>query len=54
MGAKLRKDYEALSQLKELFPESNVIGFTATADEATRLDIADKIAGGNAKIIVRF
>ena len=52
-GQSFRKDYEALSQLKELFPESNVIGFTATADEATRLDIADKIAGGNAKIIVR-
>ena len=52
-GQSFRKDYEELSRLKLLFPDSNIVGFTATADNSTRLDIVEKIAGGNAKIIVR-
>ena len=52
-GQSFRKDYEALSQIKNLFKKSNIVGFTATADETTRLDISKKIADGYAKIIVR-
>ena len=52
-GQSFRKGYEALSQIKNLFKKSNIVGFTATADETTRLDISKKIADGYAKIIVR-
>ena len=42
-GQSFRKDYEELSQIKKLFPESNIAGFTATADRSTRQDIVEKI-----------
>jgi ATP-dependent DNA helicase RecQ len=51
-GASFRPDYENLSQLPELFPESAVAAFTATADKATRADIAAKLFRGRANIIV--
>ena len=42
-GQSFRPDYEELSQLKSLFPNSTIAGFTATADKTTRLDILKKI-----------
>jgi len=51
-GASFRPDYENLSQLPELFPESTVAAFTATADKATRADIAAKLFRARANIIV--
>ena len=35
-GQSFRPDYEQLSKLKYLFPNSNIVGFTATADKTTR------------------
>ncbi len=52
-GAGFRPDYEALSRLKELFPDAIIAAFTATADKATRADIVEKLSGGNSQIIVR-
>ncbi|MBY0512019.1 MAG: DNA helicase RecQ [Rhodospirillaceae bacterium] len=51
-GASFRPDYENLSRLPDLFPESVVAGFTATADKATRDDIAAKLFRGRGRIIV--
>ena len=52
-GASFRPEYESLSQLKELFPDAVVGAFTATADKATRADIAEKLFRGNGRIIVQ-
>ncbi len=41
-GQSFRPDYEALSKLKTIFKNSNIAGFTATADKTTRLDILEK------------
>ncbi len=38
-GPSFRPDYEALSQLTDLFPGVPLSAFTATTDETTRLDI---------------
>ena len=43
-GAAFRPDYEALSKLKDIFPEANIAAFTATADKQTRHDISNKLA----------
>ncbi|MDG2319059.1 MAG: DNA helicase RecQ [Rhodospirillaceae bacterium] len=51
-GASFRPDYEHLSRLPDLFPESTVAAFTATADKATRNDIAEKLFRGNGRIVV--
>jgi len=51
-GASFRPDYEALSGLREAFPGAAIGAFTATADEITREDIAQKLFGGEAEIIV--
>ena len=51
-GVSFRPEYEALSKLKDLFPEAALAAFTATADAATRTDIADKLFGGAGRIIV--
>ena len=51
-GASFRPDYEQLSRLPELFPESVLAAFTATADKATRKDIAEKLFRGRGQIIV--
>ena len=42
-GQSFRPDYEGLSKLKSLFPNSTIAGFTATADKTTRADILDKV-----------
>tara|TARA_B100000035_G_scaffold79526_1_gene66587 strand:+ start:364 stop:2178 length:1815 start_codon:yes stop_codon:yes gene_type:complete len=51
-GHNFRPDYNQLSQLKSLFPNSNIIGFTATADQTTRLDILEKIFNKNVNVFV--
>jgi len=39
-GPAFRPEYAQLSELKDLFPNAKMAAFTATADEATRKDIA--------------
>ena len=51
-GASFRPDYEQLSRLPDLFSESAIAAFTATADKATRNDIAAKLFRGHGRIIV--
>ena len=52
-GASFRPEYESLSRLKDLFPNAAVAAFTATADKATRADIAGKLFRGEGSIIVQ-
>ncbi|MDC0456448.1 DNA helicase RecQ [Alphaproteobacteria bacterium] len=52
-GQSFRPDYEKLSQLKNIFPKSNIVGFTATADYTTRLDIINKIFNNDTKVFVK-
>lgn len=52
-GAAFRPEYEELSQLKEIFPKSQMAAFTATADDATRKDIAHKLSGSDCKIFLK-
>tara|TARA_A100001011_G_scaffold318018_1_gene337599 strand:+ start:145 stop:2016 length:1872 start_codon:yes stop_codon:yes gene_type:complete len=52
-GAAFRPDYEALSKLKDIFPDSNIAAFTATADKQTRHDISDKLAIEKSNIILK-
>ncbi|WP_316858977.1 DNA helicase RecQ [uncultured Cohaesibacter sp.] len=42
-GPSFRPDYEGLTRLGDFFPHAPVAALTATADEATRNDIADKL-----------
>jgi len=51
-GVSFRPEYERLSALKERFPHAAIAGFTATADKATREDIANKLFRGQGRIIV--
>jgi len=51
-GPSFRPDYEGLSRLRELFPSVPISAFTATADEATRTDIADKLFRGEGRTFV--
>lgn len=51
-GPSFRPEYEQLSRLGELFPNACVGAFTATADFATRADIAQKLFKGDGRIIV--
>ena len=51
-GANFRPEYESLSALKDRFPDATLAAFTATADEATRRDIAGKLFSGHGKTIV--
>ncbi len=51
-GASFRPEYEALSALRERFPLATMAAFTATADAATRQDIANKLFDGNGDIVV--
>ena len=51
-GSNFRPEYEQLSALKDRFPDATLAAFTATADEATRRDIAAKLFSGHGKIIV--
>ena len=52
-GPAFRPEYAQLQQLKDLFPEARIAAFTATADELTRKDIADKLFAGRGKILVQ-
>lgn len=51
-GPAFRPEYEALTRLRELFPRVPIIALTATADEATRADIAQRIFAGKVEQIV--
>lgn len=51
-GISFRPEYEALSQLKDRFPAATLAAFTATADPATRRDIADKLFGGRGDCLI--
>lgn len=48
-GPSFRPEYEMLTELKSHFPNAPIIALTASADEVTRNDIAQKLFGGNAK-----
>ena len=52
-GVSFRPEYERLSGLVEYFPHATIAGFTATADEATRADIAYKLFRGEGRTIVQ-
>ncbi|MDC0476735.1 DNA helicase RecQ, partial [Alphaproteobacteria bacterium] len=52
-GADFRPDYEALAQLKTIFPETVIAAFTATADKATRSDIVTKLAIRDCSVFVK-
>ncbi len=51
-GVSFRPEYERLSVLCERFPRASIAAFTATADKATRADIAQKLFRGKGRIIV--
>ena len=51
-GPSFRPDYEALATLRERFPGVPIGAFTATADQATRNDIAAKLFAGAGRIFV--
>ena len=51
-GVSFRPEYEQLSTLCERFPRATIAAFTATADKATRADIAQKLFKGDCRIIV--
>ena len=51
-GPSFRPEYEGLKRLGELFPDAGIAAFTATADEATRADIAEKLFAGEGRIFV--
>jgi len=51
-GQSFRPEYEALSRLPNAFPGIPITALTATADEATRRDIAEKLFGGRGRTFV--
>jgi ATP-dependent DNA helicase RecQ len=51
-GPAFRPEYADLNRLHLLFPNTNIAAFTATADEATREDIARQLFGQGGDIIV--
>jgi len=52
-GPAFRPEYGDLQRLKEMFPQARIAAFTATADELTRKDIADKLFNGQGRTIVQ-
>lgn len=52
-GTDFRPEYENLSKLKQLFPDSVIAAFTATADQATRTDIVEKLTYGDCSVFLR-
>ncbi len=52
-GVSFRPEYEQLSLLYDRFPNAAIGAFTATADDATRKDIARKLFRGNGHILVQ-
>jgi ATP-dependent DNA helicase RecQ len=51
-GPAFRPEYEALSRLRDVFPGVPVAALTATADEVTRADIAQRLFGGKVETLV--
>jgi len=51
-GPTFRPEYEALTRLREVFPRVPIAALTATADETTRADIAEKLFGGNVDALI--
>jgi ATP-dependent DNA helicase RecQ len=51
-GPAFRPEYEGLSRLRAIFPKAPIIALTATADEATRADIARQIFAGEVETLV--
>ena len=51
-GPAFRPEYEALSQLRGLFPDVPVAALTATADAVTRDDIVARLFSGDAESVV--
>jgi len=51
-GPAFRPEYADLSRLRELFPDIPIAALTATADEITRGDIAERLFGGSVEQIV--
>ncbi len=51
-GPAFRPEYEDLARLKDLFPGVPIAALTATADEVTRQDIAERLFDNNADIFV--
>ena len=52
-GPDFREDYARLTQLHQRFPETPIAAFTATADKATREDIAEVLFSGRGQVIVQ-
>ena len=51
-GPSFRPEYEQLAELGTHFPQATIAAFTATADSATRADIAAKLFNGQGRTIV--
>jgi ATP-dependent DNA helicase RecQ len=51
-GPAFRPEYQDLTRLREYFSNTPIAALTATADEATRADIATQLFGGNVETIV--
>ena len=52
-GPAFRREYEGLSRLRDIFPNVPIVALTATADEATRTDIAMRLFGGRVETLVQ-
>ncbi|MBS0279179.1 MAG: DNA helicase RecQ [Proteobacteria bacterium] len=52
-GPAFRPEYHALAKLADLFPKTPIIALTATADEATRADIAVQLFDNRAQTLVQ-
>jgi len=51
-GPSFRPEYADLSRLKDMFPDSRIAAFTATADALTQKDIADQLFDGQGRLFV--
>ena len=52
-GPAFRPEYADLVRLRGLFPDAAMVALTATADDITRRDIAEKLFGENGKIFMQ-
>lgn len=52
-GPAFRPEYEALARLRDVFPGVPIAALTATADEVTRADIADRLFGKTVQTYVQ-
>ena len=52
-GPSFRPEYQALAGLRDAFPGVPIGAFTATADEATRRDIVERMFAGEARVFVQ-